>query len=383
MESLIRSLNGESGHANGEVKDSEELRKAVTSIEGQVNGLTLNRSSQIITKPVTVDPSLKLHNATDNGCTNDEKRDRLEEDSELKGREVPDEENLTLDFEEPSPEVMEYARRELGESDEVKCQTLQELREMIYERGECLPHRVDDAFLIRFLRARNFNVHRAHRLVVNYYNFKEEHPEIHEGVNPLEMRHIGDDDVMTVPAYRTQCGRRMMIYRMGNWDPRKYSIEELFKATVIILELGILEPRAQVLGGVVIFDLEGITIGHAWTITPQIANMVIALMVTSFPMKTYAIHILHQSWVFDAIFAVFKPLLDSRMQAKMYFHGHDMSSLHRHVAPTCLPKKYGGTREELPYYKWIDSLSQEPKIVKEMHQVGYIIPEELLKTIRD
>ena len=64
----------------------------------------------------------------------------------------------------------------------------------------------------------------------------------------------------------------MMIYRMGNWDPKKYSVEELFKATVIILELGILEPRAQVLGGVVIFDLEGITMAHVWSITPQVSN---------------------------------------------------------------------------------------------------------------
>lgn len=42
------------------------------------------------------------------------------------------EEELSLDLEEPSQEVMEYARRELGETEEVKCQTLQELREMIY-----------------------------------------------------------------------------------------------------------------------------------------------------------------------------------------------------------------------------------------------------------
>lgn len=105
---------------------------------------------------------------------------------------------------------------------------------------------------------------------MNYYNFKEEHPEIHQDVNPLEMKHIGEDDVMTVPSYRTNCGRRMMIYRLGNWDPRKYPVEEIFKATVIILELGVLEPRAQILGGVAIFDLQGITMSHAWTITPQV-----------------------------------------------------------------------------------------------------------------
>lgn len=45
-----------------------------------------------------------------------------------------DDEQISLDFSIP-PEVMEYARRVLGETDEVKCQTLQELRDMIY--GNC------------------------------------------------------------------------------------------------------------------------------------------------------------------------------------------------------------------------------------------------------
>ncbi|XP_063976330.1 alpha-tocopherol transfer protein [Diachasmimorpha longicaudata] len=310
--------------------------------------------------------------------------DALNEPLNLNTDEKHDEEELDLDLEEPPPpEVLEYARRELGETDEVKCQTLDELRDMIYERGECSPHRMDDAFLIRFLRARNFNVNRAHRLIVRYYNFKEEHPAIHENVDPLKMRHIGDDDVMTVPGYRTECGRRMMIYRMGNWDPKKYGVEEIFKATVIILELGALEPRAQILGGFVIFDLRDITMTHAWTMTPQIANMVIALMVTSFPMKTHAIHILHQSWVFDVIYSVFKPLLSKEMQERVFFHGDDMSSLHKHIKPTSLPKMYGGTREELPYYKWIDSLSKKPKIIKPMHEIGYILTDEQLAMIKN
>lgn len=84
------------------------------------------------------------------------------------------------------------------------------------------------------------------------------------------MRYIGDDDIITVPPYRTQCGRRLLIYRIGNWKPSKYPVEELFKATISVLELGILEPRAQILGGIVIFDLKDITMAHAWTVTPQV-----------------------------------------------------------------------------------------------------------------
>lgn len=36
---------------------------------------------------------------------------------------------------------------------------------LLAERGDCTPHRTDDAFLLRFLRARHFVVERAYRLV--------------------------------------------------------------------------------------------------------------------------------------------------------------------------------------------------------------------------
>ncbi|XP_025831185.1 alpha-tocopherol transfer protein-like [Agrilus planipennis] len=86
---------------------------------------------------------------------------------------------------------------------------------MIYERGECMPHRTDDAFLLRFLRARYFVLERAHRLFVNYYNFKENNPEIFEGVNLMKLQELGTTNIITVPPYREQTGRRILLYRMG------------------------------------------------------------------------------------------------------------------------------------------------------------------------
>jgi cell division FtsZ-interacting protein ZapD len=55
----------------------------------------------------------------------------------------------------------------------------------------------------------------------------------------------------------------------------------LFKATVIVLELAVLEQRAQILGGICIFDLGGISMQHAWQITPSIARKTVELMVVS------------------------------------------------------------------------------------------------------
>lgn len=105
--------------------------------------------------------------------------------------------------------------------------------------------------------------------------------------------------------------------------------------------------------------------------------MMLSLMVTAFPIRIHALHILNQSWVFDAIFAVFKPLLDTNMRNKIFFHGNNYESLHKHIFPHYLPKMYGGVRNELPYYKWIESIIKDPKIVEQMNKMGYVVTDEI------
>lgn len=111
--------------------------------------------------------------------------------------------------------------------------------------------------------------------------------------------------------------------------------------------------------------------------------MVLSLMVTSFPMKTHSLHILHQSWIFDAMFAVFKPLIDTNMRNKIFFHGNNYDSFHEHIAPEYLPKMYGGVRNEVPYDKWITSLIKDPKVVEQMDKMGYILTDEILDNFKE
>lgn len=59
------------------------------------------------------------------------------------------------------------------------------------------------------------------------------------------------------------------------------TVDEIFKATLIVLEIGIMEPRAQVLGGVGIFDLQGLGLNHTFHMSPDVARKMIAMMVVS------------------------------------------------------------------------------------------------------
>lgn len=48
-----------------------------------------------------------------------------------------------------------------------------------------------------------------------------------------------------------------------------------------ILELAILEQRAQILGGIAMFDLGNLSMQQAWYITPSMASKIVQIMVVS------------------------------------------------------------------------------------------------------
>lgn len=99
-----------------------------------------------------------------------------------------------------------------------------------------------------------------------------------QNIDLAKLKKIGADKVVLGPPYREQTGRRILYYRMGLWDPEKHSIEEMFQATVSLLEMAAMEPQAQILGGICCFDLKDLTIQQALYMTPSIAHKMVQLM---------------------------------------------------------------------------------------------------------
>ncbi|KAB0797137.1 hypothetical protein PPYR_08131 [Photinus pyralis] len=276
-----------------------------------------------------------------------------------------------LDLGEPPEEVLDYARNEINEDPDTRVQIIEDFRDLIYERGEIEPHRTDDAFLLRFLRVKKFNIRHAYKLIRNYYEFKEANSEFFENVDLEHLQSVGDAGVITVPPYRDQTGRRVLLYRLGLWDPKQFTTTELFQATMLILELAILEQRAQILGGIAMFDLGGLTMQHFWHMSPVIAKQIFDIMVTSFPMRIECVHIVNQPWIFEMIFNFFKPFLNDQMRARVKIHGENMESLHEDIEPQFLPKRYGGVHPDYNYTDWIDYFNATEQIGKELKSLGY------------
>lgn len=64
---------------------------------------------------------------------------------------------------------------------------------------------------------------------------------------------------------------------------------------------------------------------------------------------------------------------------QIYFHGQDLESLHAHIEPKFLPRKYGGMRPEYNYTDWLDSLVYNHQIVSGGYNY-YVLVNQNLKS---
>ncbi|XP_013395981.1 alpha-tocopherol transfer protein-like, partial [Lingula anatina] len=122
-----------------------------------------------------------------------------------------------------TPELQDKAKNELNEDPEWRSKDVAALRDMVnkYTGLKC---RTDDAFLLRFLRARKFDHQRAFDLLLNYFKKRKENPDIFENFTPLNLKHMFEAGVSNVLDCKDKLGRRIVLLRMGRWDPDRYPV---------------------------------------------------------------------------------------------------------------------------------------------------------------
>ena len=75
--------------------------------------------------------------------------------------------------------------------------------------------RTDDEFLLRFLRARKFDLNRAYNMLVNYYTIRASNVDILGHITHSCVERVYDYGVAAVLPHRDQHGRRIVYVRPG------------------------------------------------------------------------------------------------------------------------------------------------------------------------
>lgn len=272
-----------------------------------------------------------------------------------------------------SPALEAKAREELQEKPEWRLRDAQALRDMVLKEHPHLRTRLDDAFLLRFLRARKFDYDRALQLLLNYHASRRAWPEVFHDLRPSTVRHVLERGVLTVLPQPDNHGRYILSLRPGKWRQNDYPFVDNIRAIYLTLEKLIEAEQTQVNGLVILVDYSGVGLSQASNPGPFLAKRVVGILQDGFPIRIKAVNIINEPRIFKGIFAIIKPFLKEKMAERYVLHGSDLASLHRSIPSWVLPEQYGGAAGQLDMEAWMSTLLE----AEENFVVEFCQPEPL------
>ncbi|XP_043247264.1 alpha-tocopherol transfer protein-like [Amphibalanus amphitrite] len=241
-----------------------------------------------------------------------------------------------------TPELRKKAEEELQEKEEWRERDIAALRDLVADDAD-LNSRMDDEFLLRFLRARKFDYDSSFQMLQQYYWTRARHQHLFDRLLPSTQERVLRHGLQMVLPQRDPNGCRVFVFRPGAWDPSAVTMDDIFISNVLLLEHMAREQATQVCGVVAIQDFTGFGFHQMKHFTTEHIRRMISILQGSFPLRFKGFHFVFEPRVFYWAFAAVKPFLSKKLADRLYFHGSNLKSLHAHFPRDSLPAQLGGS----------------------------------------
>jgi hypothetical protein len=168
-------------------------------------------------------------------------------------------------------DTLSRAKKELNENDPKQiANDIESIKEWILKQ-KYMNSKLDDDFILRFLRTAKYSYARTQELIKNYWTNRTEMTDQFQDRNYNEdsiMMEIADLGLYIRLPNVDKEGRIVIIQRFGLWNPDKYDINDISKYMFSSLDLICEDPRAQINGIVMLMDLTGFNAKHVSVMSP-------------------------------------------------------------------------------------------------------------------
>lgn len=166
---------------------------------------------------------------------------------------------------ELTPELAKQAEAELNETTSRSAEDLKTLREWITKQPH-LTARLEDQFLIAFLRGCKFSLERAKEKIDMFYTIRGAIPEFFANRDPSrkELALVIEKGLcLPLPHVDKRNNSRLLLVRQGAYDPDEISVMNVMKVSYMLSDLMLMEDDYTTVGGqTILIDLKGLSFGH-------------------------------------------------------------------------------------------------------------------------
>ncbi|XP_071940966.1 retinaldehyde-binding protein 1-like [Antedon mediterranea] len=210
----------------------------------------------------------------------------------------------------------------------------------------------DNAFLVRFLRARKWNVDRAYALLKGYASFRLKYPELFEDLTDETIKGTLEAGYPSVLPHRDRYGRVVLAFKIEHWDPVLTPFDEILRGFVYILENLLKSQETQVNGLVLFENFYNYSLTQALSIKPHQLKKMVEMLQCSFPCRLKGVHFIHQPWYFSWSFALTKPFLKEKLSKRVHIHGDNLEEFYDEFGKEWIPFEFSGDNNQLDQISW-------------------------------
>ncbi|XP_035208126.1 alpha-tocopherol transfer protein-like [Stegodyphus dumicola] len=276
-----------------------------------------------------------------------------------------------LKMEGLTPEMENVAERELGETPQVRKDSLEKIKELIENEPDFYPC-LDDKFLLMFLRCKKHDVQRAFKSLKRYYCFKEKYSGVFTDLLPTELRNIMKTNCYVDMPRRDHHGRNVVIWRLSQCLRTKIPIEKLFAAC---LTVGILANRIEatsVCGIVLIFDFKDFSLQEIFKFaSPKFVMFFFNCIQECLPFRIREVHIVNEPELFNVFYNIIKFAMPKKLMERVFMHGKNLKDLQKYLPPEILPEELEGTAGPLDSTEFYNNALSQECFFKEMVKCGF------------
>jgi hypothetical protein len=190
----------------------------------------------------------------------------------------------------------------------------------------------------------------------------------------------------------TKDNQLIFLMRIGQYDPTKYTFDDMTKYAFAVTDILNSQPIAQTNGFIILLDFSNVRFQHVNQFTPDRTRRYVNCWEKMYPVHLRQIHFYNYPSLFDPILHLFRIFFNQHLNDRIYFHSKSSGSsinksLHQYIDPSLLPNEYGGQLGSIEgdinktFIQWTrernDYMVQFDQYGVDLKQVS-----ELLKTVK-